>query len=132
MSLAEFTLFLGVIFYLIGFPTILADEKMFHWRKKLLHDDVRIRLLGGLMVAFAVLVLAKEYWVDFTIRGFMTFIVWLTLVKGLVYAWWPSKLQELSSWTEHKIFLDAPSRITLGVLQISMAALFTYWGFFVL
>ena len=132
MSLAEFTIFLGVILYLVGFPTILADEKMFQWRRKLIHDDVRVRLLGGIIVALAVLVVAKEYWVDFTVRGFMTLVVWLTLIKGLVCAWWPSKLQELSSWTERKVFLDAPSRITLGVLQISMAALFTYWGFFVL
>lgn len=131
MTIATFAIAAGVLCYLFGFPMIFAEDQAIAWRRKLLKDDVAIRLFGAAMAIFSAMALRTQWVVTGDGEGIIVFIAWVQMIKGLYIAWWPSKYSELIAWDEEKF--HAPVwQVLHGVLMVFIGAFLTYLGIIVM
>lgn len=127
MTLSSFALFLGIVCYLFGFPLVFADSAAVNWRKKVMKDDVLLRLLGGLAAIVAALTLNNQWVITADGEGLIVFLAWLTLIKGVVLAWWPTQFMKMMGWKEQMLSIPA-GRLACGVIIVILGAFLTYMG----
>lgn len=128
MSLSSFTLTLGVLYYVYGFPLVFADEKHVIWRKKMMKDENILRFLGTLLIILAVNTLRRQSELTVDGEGFVVLIAWLALLKGLFIAWWPAQYSKLMESINDTVFDSQASQMFLGFVCVLIGALFTYLG----
>jgi hypothetical protein len=131
MTLASFSIAAGLLCYLFGFPMIFAEDQAIAWRRKLLKDEVVVRLLGAFLAVIAGMALRTQWMVTADGEGIIVFIAWIQLIKGAYLAWWPNKYAELIAWDEEKF--HAPVwQVLHGILMIFAGAFLTYLGIIVM
>lgn len=128
MSLSSFSLILGVLFYVFGFPLIFSDEKHLTWRRKFLKDENMLRLIAVFVIAVAVTTLKRQYTISADGEGAIVLIAWIVLLKGLFMAWWPRNFGQYREMMEDSL-LDSPAmQMFTGCIMVILGALFTYLG----
>ncbi len=127
MSIAAFSLIFGVYCYLFGLPMLFAEREAVAWRKKLLKDDVSLRLLGGAAVVVCALALKTKWFVTQDAEGIVVVLAWLGLLKGLLITWWPAHFAQMVQWEEKQF--DGPFwQMLFGLAAIMVGAFLTYLG----
>jgi len=128
MSLASFSLILGVFCYVFGLPMVMGDDKHLQWRSKLLKDVNSIRMLSLLLLAIAVTALKRQSDITADGEGLMVAFVWLALLEGAVMAIFPAWYVRLKSQTSDRMMSSDGATMFFGVVAILFGAFFTYMG----
>jgi hypothetical protein len=129
MSLSSFSLVIGVFFYVFGFPLVFSDESFVQWCKKLIKDLNVLRMWGAVLAAIAVTTLRYQWRVTPDGSGIIVLIAWVTLVKGILIAWWPKIFSRLRARVVEYFFGSQPVQAFTGFVMVLVGALFTYLGF---
>lgn len=128
MSLSSFTLIVGAFCYVFGFPLVFSDSKFVAWIKKLIKDETSLRIMALPIVAIAVTTLRRQWEVTPDGEGAIVVLVWLTLLKGLAYAWFPAQIVKFRSGIDAFLFGDQSMQMFTGFVMVLLGALFTYLG----
>lgn len=128
MSLSSFSLILGVLCYVFGFPFVFSDSKYLAWRKKFLRDEGSLRLFATVVVAIAVTTLRRQWEITPDAEGLVIFLAWVTLLKGLFIAWWPSVYSDVRGPLEKFFFGTQTMQMFSGFVMVLLGAFFTYLG----
>lgn len=128
MSLSSFSLVLGVFFYVFGFPLVFSDDKYVVWLKKFIKDENMLRLSSVPVVAIAVTTLRHQWAISGDGEGIIVLIVWVTLVKGLLLAWWPGQVIRMKSKIDAFMLGEQSMQMFTGFVAVLLGALFTYLG----
>lgn len=129
MSLASFALVIGVFFYVFGFPLVFSDGTHLQWRRRLLKDENMLRLLGTALLMISVTTLRYHWRITADGEGVVIVIAWITFIKALTMAWWPSKYSAYASKMDETFLADSSGMQTFsGFVMVLLGALFTYLG----
>ncbi len=129
MSLSSFSLVIGVFFYVFGFPLVFSDESFAAWCKKLIKDLNVLRMCGAVLAVIAVTTLRYQWRVTPDGSGVIVLIAWVTLVKGILIAWWPKMFSRLRARVVAYFFGNQSVQAFVGFVMVLVGALFTYLGF---
>ena len=128
MTLAAFSLIIGSICYVFGFPLVFSDASHLEWRKKMLKDENSLRVIGTLVIALAVTTLKYNYRITPDAEGIVIAVAWLALLKGLFIAWWPKTYSRIRMRLEDRFFGSPAMQAFMGFVMVLLGALFTYFG----
>lgn len=131
MSLASFSLILGVICYVFGFPLVFTDEKHLAWRRAFVKDENILRFIAVAVISVAVTTLRYQHTVSWDGEGILVLFVWLTLLKGLFMAWWPAVFGSVAAAMEERFLGNQVLQMFVGFIMVLLGALFTYFGFII-
>lgn len=128
MSLSSFSLIIGVLLYVFGFPLVFSDGSFLEWRKRVLRDENILRLVGAAFTAIAVTTLRYQWRITQDGEGIIVLVAWGVLLKGLFIAWWPRKFVALRErWM--RFGEDGGAMMNFfGFVMVLAGALFTYFG----
>ena len=129
MSLASFALVLGAACYIFGLPIVFADESFLAWRRRVMADEQVLRVLGMLLVMIAVTTLRYHWQVSVDGEGVVIVLAWLTLAKGLFFAWWPARALAVMQRIEPVLVSSHAAQTFIGCLAVFVGAVLTYLGF---
>jgi hypothetical protein len=96
MSLATFAYVLAVMELLVGIPLLIAPVKTITWMKKLLHEDVTLRVFSALLVIMGALVLIEDSTIGTDVPGLLRLLAWLIVVKHVIMCWWPGHMRKMA------------------------------------
>jgi hypothetical protein len=129
MSLSSFSLVIGVLLYVFGFPLVFSDESFMEWKKKVLKDENMLRIAGAAITAMAVTTLRYQWRITQDGEGVIIAVAWMVLAKGLFVAWWPRKYAALRERWFQKLDGGEGAFIAFwGFLMVLLGAVFTYFG----
>jgi heme/copper-type cytochrome/quinol oxidase subunit 2 len=128
MSLASFSLVLGVLCYVFGFPLVFGDEKHVAWRKKMMNDDNMLRVFGAVFLALSVSVLKYQYRVTPDGEGLMVALAWVTFVKSAIISLCPGHYSAFATHWMDMVYDNSHLQAFLGFMMVLFGALFTYLG----
>lgn len=128
MSLSSFSLVLGALCYIFGFPLVFSDAKYVAWFKKFIKDEASLRLLAVPLVALAVTTLRHQWAITADGEGLVVLLAWATLIKGLAFAWWPSQMVKMKSSVHAFLLGDQGMQMFTGFVMVLLGAFFTYLG----
>ncbi len=129
MSLASFSLIIGVFFYVFGFPLVFLDEQHLAWRRKFLKDENMLRLISVGVLSIAVTTLRRQYQISPDAEGAVVFIAWIVLLKGVCMALWPASFGVYRAKMEVVMLSSEGMQVFAGFVMVLLGALFTYLGF---
>jgi hypothetical protein len=128
MSLAVFSLTLGVFCYAAGFPMVMNDRKHIAWRKKLLSDDNVIRALSVALAVIALATLKMQWEVTPDGEGVMVFLAWLLLLESAFMLLFPSRYGAMKLQAMKVLMPNDATQSFFGFVAILVGALLTYMG----
>ena len=118
MELSTFAYTIGIIELLVGLPLLFYTKQTVKWIDKVFKDDVTMRIMGVLMTVLGALVLIEGYEVDLDPEGLVRLIAWATMLKGLMYTWWPQTAAKMK-----KQWLKGDATLTLGGIAATVVGL---------
>jgi hypothetical protein len=128
MSLSSFSLVIGVLFYVFGFPFIFADDAYLNWCRKSAKDENVLRILGATFLALSVTTLKYQWRVTADGEGIIIVVAWVVLLKGIFMAWWPRRFMKVRARWENVINRNPQLQSFAGFVMVLLGALFTYFG----
>ena len=128
MALSSFALILGVFCYVFGFPLVFSDDEHLAWRQRMMKDENVTRLIGMTFAVIAAVTLKRQWQISSDGEGIIVTIVWLTLGKSLLMAWWPAQFIVYRQRAEAAFFDTPAMRMFVGFIMVLLGALFTYIG----
>lgn len=104
------------------------DAKHAAWRKKLVRDEYLLRLIGVVLAVVCIATLNRQWEISPDGEGLVVAIVWITLIKAAILAWFPSWETKLKTWAEDTFLSTEGMQVFVGLVVILIAAFFTYLG----
>lgn len=129
MSLASFSLVLGVLCYVLGIPMVAGDRSHLSWRRKFLADANNIRLLSVLALSISVATLKYQWEITPDGEGLMVLIVWLGLLEGALMALVPAWYVRMKGQMTRALMNKESGKLFWGIVSVLAGAFFTYMGF---
>lgn len=131
MSLASFSLILGALYYVIGFPLVFTDKKFVEWMSTMLKDEDMLRIIAFPVICIAVTTLGRQSAVTPDAEGLLVALAWITLLKGLALVWWTTNVRSMKNKVLDVILSSQAAQITFGSVLVVLGACFTYLGLIV-
>lgn len=128
MSLASFSLILGIACYVFGFPMVLSDSKHLSFRKKFLRDENNLRLISIFSLSIAALTLRGQSIITPDGEGLVIFFAWLALIEGALMALVPGWYAHMKDRTGKALVKTEAGMTFWGFVFILCGAFFTYMG----
>jgi hypothetical protein len=109
---------------LIGIPLLIRPAATAEWMIKFMKDDVRLRMVGGVLFVIALLTLVENWSVGMDVAGLVRLVAWITAIKCLTLAWYPYWAESMS-----ERFYSIPAvRPVVGALAWIDSVLCTWAG----
>ncbi|MEQ1849312.1 MAG: hypothetical protein ABL890_01850 [Candidatus Peribacteraceae bacterium] len=128
MSLAVFSLTLGVFCYAAGFPMVMNDKKHIAWRKKLLADTNVIRSFSIIVAVIALATLKMQWEITPDGEGVMVVLAWLMLLESAFMLLFPARYSEVKLKVMNALMPNEAMQSFFGFVAILFGALLTYMG----
>lgn len=128
MSLSSFSLVLGALFYVVGFPLVFLDEKFLAWKKKFIRDENALRICAFFMISVAVVTLRRQWEISSDGEGVLVLLVWIVLIKGALTALFPAAVGRTKERMEKMLLGTQALQMFAGFVMVLLGALFTYLG----
>lgn len=128
MSLAVFSLLLGVFFYAAGFPMVMGDKKCAAWRMKFVADTNMVRMASVVLLAASVAVLKYQWELTKDGEGLLVLLAWLCLAEGAVMLIMPEWYGQMKTKFLKMLTGSDATQSFWGVVAILLGAFFTYMG----
>jgi len=99
MELSTFSYIIGIASLLFLVPLLVNSTKAMKFITSYLADDLTVRIMGGVLFILAFLTLKGDFSIGSDAAGLLRLVAWLTLLKGLVHAWWPERARAMKAKT---------------------------------
>jgi len=90
--------------------------------REFMRNNVCMRVTGAVIVILTVLTLQQGSRIGTDVAGLLRLVVWLGLIKGIIAAWFPAFLTDVSERAFDTPFL----RPVFGVVALVMGGLLLY------
>ena len=131
MSLSTFSLILGALYYIIGFPLVFTDKKFVEWLNAILKDEDTLRLIAFPVICIAVAILGRQSAITPDAEGLLVALAWITLLKGLAMVWWTTNVRAMKNIILDAVLSSHVTQIAFGSFLVVLGACFTYLGLIV-
>ena len=98
MSLATFAYTLSVLELLVGIPMLIAPGKTIAWMKKLMQEDITLRVFSSLLVILGGLVLVENATIGADVPGLLRLLAWILVIKYVIMCWWPGHMRKKADY----------------------------------
>ena len=128
MSLAVFSLLLGVFFYAAGFPMVMGDKKCASWRTKFLADTNAIRMASVVLLSVTAATLKYQWELTQDGEGLIVLLAWVTMLEGACMLLFPEWYGQMKSKFLKMVTGSDAAQSFWGFVAILLGAFFTYMG----
>jgi hypothetical protein len=98
MDLITFAIAVALMEFLVGLPLLLSPVRAMERVREVLDNSslLSVIMFGFLIISVSAVVRDGEF--TWELRGVITWLAMLTIVKALLYIWFPKKMEAMQGW----------------------------------